>query len=104
MCERCQRDGGADCGEITLTPKSPRRLPPVDCTEPQPLKYISGPPFPSWLTAPDRPAEADTPSVDPVYLTDPDDPDGLNLARGIAWLTLLATVALALVGVWFVVR
>lgn len=64
-----------------------RRLPAIDCTTPLPIKFIKGPDYPSWLTAPDRQADEHTPAVSNAYLDDEEEQrdaesDGLNAFRG----------------------
>lgn len=125
LLEACAKAGrwvpcptpGCDCTELTLTfqklclssrhdsPKqatsTPRRLPPVDCTTPLPVKFIQGPPYPSWVTQPDQPADEHTPAVSNAYLDDDDTSDGLNLFRAVGWCLLMWVVAGVLVAVWW---
>ncbi len=87
--------------DATSTPRPIRRLPAIDCTTPLPVKFISGPPYPSWVTQPDQPADEHTPAVSNAYLDDDDTSDGLNLFRAVGWCLLMWVVVAVLVAVWW---
>lgn len=78
-----------------------RRLPPVDCTTPLPPDCERLLDAIDWYS---DPVEGTT--VDPRLWgrDDWEDGDGTGLGRLLAWLTLIAVVAMVLVVVWWLAR